>query len=139
MCTLNNHATYFDSYGVEHIPKEFNNIVGKSTIITNIFRVQAYYSVMCIYFFIEFINFMFKDKRLTDFTNLFSPNSFKKNDGIILNYLMTNFMVLLDTFFKKLLVKETLLSKFNLVSVVKRTSKIEIERVEIFCYIHQGP
>ena len=29
---------------------------------------------------------MLKDKNLTDFTNLFSPNDFKKDDDIILNY-----------------------------------------------------
>ena len=39
------------------------------------------------YFCIEFISFMFKGKILTEFTNLFSPNNFKKNDDIILNYL----------------------------------------------------
>ena len=30
-----------------------------------------------------FIDFMFKGNSLTDFTNLFSPNNFKKNDDII--------------------------------------------------------
>ena len=43
---------------------------------------------MCKYFCIEFIDFMFKDKNSTDFTNLFSPNNFKKNDDIILNYFL---------------------------------------------------
>ena len=38
---------------------------------------------------IGFINFMFNDNSLTDFTNLFSPNDFKKNDDIILNYFLT--------------------------------------------------
>ena len=45
---------------------------------------------MCGYFCIGFINFMFNDISLTDSTNLFSPNNFKKNDNIILNYFMTN-------------------------------------------------
>ena len=56
----------------------------------NIFRIQAYDSVICGYFCIGFIDFMFKEKSITDFTNLFSPNNFKKNDDIILNYCMTN-------------------------------------------------
>ena len=43
---------------------------------------------MCGYISIEFINYMFKGKSLTDYTNLFSPNDFKKNDGIILNYFL---------------------------------------------------
>ena len=44
---LNNNATYFESFGVEHIPKEIKKIIGKSsnkgsTITTNIYRIQAY-------------------------------------------------------------------------------------------------
>ena len=53
-------------------------------LITNIYRIQAYDSIMCGYFCIGFINFMFNDKSLTDYTNLFSANDFNKNDGIIL-------------------------------------------------------
>ena len=41
---------------------------------------------MCGYFCIGFIDFMLRGKSLTDFTRLFSPNNFKKNDDIILNY-----------------------------------------------------
>ena len=42
------------------------------------------------YFCIGFINFMLVEKTLTEYTNLFSPNNFKKNYNIILNYFMTN-------------------------------------------------
>ena len=83
-------ATYFDNFGVEHIPKEIKNFIINKNIITNIFRIQAYDSVRCEYFFIGFIDFMLKGNSLTDFTNLFSPNNFKKNNDIILNYLLTN-------------------------------------------------
>ena len=38
---------------------------------------------MCGYFCIEFINYMLKGKALLDYTNLFSPNDFKKNDQIM--------------------------------------------------------
>ena len=38
------------------------------------------------YFCIGFIDFMSNNKRLVDFTNLFSPNYFKKNDEIILEH-----------------------------------------------------
>ena len=41
---------------------------------------------MCGYFCIEFINFMLGGKTLTDFTSLFSPYNFGKNDNIILSY-----------------------------------------------------
>ena len=54
--------------------------------LTNIFRIQAHHSIMCGNICIGFIDFMLKNKILNDFTNLFSPNSFKKNDDIILNY-----------------------------------------------------
>ena len=43
---------------------------------------------MCGYFCITFIYFMFKGKSLTDYTNLFSPNNFKKNDDTVLKYFM---------------------------------------------------
>ena len=48
--------------------------------------MQANDSVMCGYFCIGFIDFMLVGKKLTDFTNLFSPHDFKKNDDIILSY-----------------------------------------------------
>ena len=35
-------------------------------------------------FCIGFIDFILKDKILPDYTNLFSPNSYEKNDEIIL-------------------------------------------------------
>ena len=83
-----NKAIYFDSFGVEHIPKEINKFINSyttkmSSLKRNIFRIQAYDSIMCGYFCIEFINYMLKGKTLLDYTNLFSPNDFKKNDRII--------------------------------------------------------
>ena len=45
---------------------------------------------MCGYFCICFIDLMLKGKSLNEYINLFSPNNFKKNDDIILNYLMSN-------------------------------------------------
>ena len=77
------YTAYFDSFGVEHIPKEIKKFVGNKDIKANIFRLQAYDSIMCGYFCIEFINYMFKGKTLLEYTNLFSPNDFKKNDQII--------------------------------------------------------
>ena len=86
----NNRVTYFDSIGVEHIPKEIKAFIKNKSIKKNIFRVQAYDSVMCGYFCIGFINFMFKGKKLTEYRNLFSPNNFGKNDDIILRYFRNN-------------------------------------------------
>ena len=46
----NNDVTNFDSFGVEHIPKEIQAFINNKSIKTNIFRIQAYDSVMCGYF-----------------------------------------------------------------------------------------
>ena len=40
---------------------------------------------MCVYQCIGFIDFMLNNKRLADFANLFSPNSFKTKDKTIMN------------------------------------------------------
>ena len=65
----NKTITYFASFGIEHIPKEIMNFIGNKqsssakprnkNIITNIYKIQAYDSIMCSYFCIGFINFMF--------------------------------------------------------------------------------
>ena len=81
----NNHLTYFDSFGVAHIPKEIRTLISNKNIKTNIFRIQAYDSIMCRYFCIGFIDFMLAGKTLNDFKNPFSTNNFKRNDDIILN------------------------------------------------------
>ena len=77
---------YFDSFSVEYVPEEIKEFIGNKKIIANIFRVQANNSVMWGYFCIRFIDFMLAGKKLTNFTSLFSPHDFKKNDDIILWY-----------------------------------------------------
>ena len=79
-------VTYFDCFGVEHIPKEIMKFTVRKKIITNIYRIQAYDSIMCGYFCIGFIDLMFNGNSLTDYTNIFSPNDFNKSDNIILKY-----------------------------------------------------
>ena len=81
-----NNIVYFDSCGVEHIPKEMKKFIGNKNSITNIYRIQAYDSIMCGYFCIGFIDFMLKGKSLLDYKNLFSLNDYEKNDKIILKY-----------------------------------------------------
>ena len=86
-----NKVIYFDSFGIEHIPIEINKFINNDTtkssslerIESNTFRIQAYDSIMCGYFCIEFINYMLEGKKLLDYTNLFSPNDFKNNDRVI--------------------------------------------------------
>ena len=70
----NNDATCFDSFGAEHIPKEIRTFTGNKNIKANIFRIQAYYSIICGYFCIGFTDLTFAGKALTKFTNLFLPN-----------------------------------------------------------------
>ena len=82
MYALNINITYFDSFTIEHL--EIKKFIGNKNITTNIFRIQGYDSVMCRYFCIGFIDFMLKDKSLLII--FFSPNNFKKNDDVILNY-----------------------------------------------------
>ena len=67
---------YFDSFGVENIPKEFKNFIGNKNIKTNIYRIQACDSIMCWYFCIGLNDFMLKGKSLLDDINLFFSNEY---------------------------------------------------------------
>ena len=78
-----NEITYFDSFDVEHVPKEIKKFIVHKNIKTNIFRIQADNSIMCGYFCIGFIDFMFAGKSLIDFTSLFSPYDIRKNDDMM--------------------------------------------------------
>ena len=82
-----NEFVYFDSFDVEHIPEEIKEFLGRPSssasqnknIKANIYQVQEDNSIMSGYFCIGFIDFMLAAKKLTDYTNLFSPHDFKKN------------------------------------------------------------
>ena len=84
----NKTVTYFDFFRIEHIPEEIKIFTNNKNIMANIYRVQNYDSIICGYFCIGFVYYMLMGKSLTDYTNLFSPNNFKKNDDIILNYFL---------------------------------------------------
>ena len=75
---MNGNNIIFDSFGVENIPKEIKRFIGNKNIITNIYRIQVYDSIICGFFCIGFIDFMFKDKSSLNYTNLFSLNEYKK-------------------------------------------------------------
>ena len=74
-----NEVVYFESFGVEHVPKETKELIGNK-------KIKANDSVMCGYFCIGFIDFMLADEKLTDYTNLLSPHDFKKSNDKILSY-----------------------------------------------------
>ena len=84
--TKNSEVIYIDSFGVEHVPKEMKRFIGHKDIKTNILRTQACNSAMCGYFCIGFIDFMFANKTLIEYTSLLSPYDFGKNDKIILRH-----------------------------------------------------
>ena len=74
----NNNVTYFDSFGVEHIPKEIKAFIKNKNITTNIFRIQAYDLIMCGYFCIGFIDFMLARKTLLNLQIFFHQVTLKK-------------------------------------------------------------
>ena len=77
-----NIVTYSDSFGVEHIPKEIKKFIENKNIMANIYRIQAYDSMMCGYLCIGFINFMLQGESLQENINLLAPNEYEKNDKI---------------------------------------------------------
>ena len=77
---------YFDSFGVEHVPKEIKKFLKIKDTKNNIAQIQYFNSIMCGYFCVVFIDFMFAGKTLIDFTSFFSPHDFKKNNDIISSY-----------------------------------------------------
>ena len=71
-----NEIIYFNNFGVEYIPEEIKEFMGNKNIKANIFRLQENDSVICGYFCRAFIDFILAGKKLTDYTNLFSPHDF---------------------------------------------------------------
>ena len=71
---------------MEYIPQEITVFINNKNIIANIFRIQAYDSIMCSYFCTGFVDFMFNGNSLTN------KKSFKKKKrkDLILNYFLTN-------------------------------------------------
>ena len=83
MLYLKKKIIHFDSFCVEYVPNEIKEFIKKFLENENI---KTDNSIMYGYFCIGFIDFMLAGKKLTDYTNLFSPHDFKKNDNIILSY-----------------------------------------------------
>ena len=66
--------------------KKLENAQETKNIITNIYGIKAYDSMMWGQFCIGFIDFVSKGKSLLDDPNLFSPKDYQKNDTIMLKY-----------------------------------------------------
>ena len=78
--------THSISLFVKHIPKKIRKFIRNKNVVTNIYRVKTYDSIMCGCFCIRFIDCILKSKRLLECTNLFSPNGYQKNSKIISKY-----------------------------------------------------
>ena len=87
-----NNVTYFDSFGVENIPRDIKKFIGHKNIITNIYRIQAYDSIICEYFCLGFIDFMLKGKILLHYKDVFSLNDYEMNDKIIFLFSITKIL-----------------------------------------------
>ena len=81
-----NTALYFDSFGIENIPLEILNRIRAKSTAHSIFREQDNESIMCGFYCIAFTEYVLAGKSLLDYTNLFSPNDYKKNHKIIYQY-----------------------------------------------------
>ena len=66
------------------LQKKLKKLTDNKYLITNIYRIQVWNSIACGYFCIGYIYFMLKGKSFLDYTNLFSPKKYEKNDKIIL-------------------------------------------------------
>ena len=71
-----NNIIYFDSFGVEHIQKEIKKFIGNKKVTANIYRIQAFSSIVCGKFCIGFIAFMLRGISLIEYTNLLSSNEY---------------------------------------------------------------
>ena len=68
----NDNVFYFDSFGVEHIPKEINAFINSNNDNNNnnnnnnknviIFRIEAYDSIMCGYFLLVLLVLCIQEK-----------------------------------------------------------------------------
>ena len=78
--------------GTEYIPQEVLHKIKDKSITHNIFRIQDNESIMCGFYCTAFIEYMLAGKTLLDYTNLLSPNDYKKNDKIIYNYFKNKYV-----------------------------------------------
>ena len=85
-----NTAVYFDFFGMEYIPLEVLKKIRDKSVTHNVFRIPDNESFMCGFYCIAFIGHVLVGNTLLDYTNLFSPNDYKKNDKTIYKYLKIN-------------------------------------------------
>ena len=83
---LNNNVTYFDCFGVEHIPKKIKHFIGNKNMKANIYRIQAYKfrKHVCLMIILLLVNVKFQcdtgAQSLTPY--LYDSHSFTKLNGL---------------------------------------------------------
>ena len=87
--------------------------IGNKNIITNIYRIQAYDSIIWGYLCIGFIDFMLKGESLLEYTKFFPPNEYKQNDKIIKIILFVN------RFLKRLRCEKSILLTVKIIKNLK--------------------
>ena len=73
-------------FGAEYITQDVLNNVKDKFITINILRTQSDDSLMCRFSCIAFRENLITGKYLLDYTNLFYPNKYIKNDKMIYHY-----------------------------------------------------
>ena len=76
--TDRNTAVYFDSFGIEYIPKELLNKEKDKSTAQNIFKAQDKDSIMCGFYCIAFIEYMLAWKILLHYTTFVFTEWLKK-------------------------------------------------------------
>ena len=78
-------VTCLDGFEVGHILKVIRKFLGNKSIITNVYRKQAYDLITGGYFYVGFIDFILKGKSLLGYLSSLLM-IYDKNDKIILKY-----------------------------------------------------
>ena len=77
---------FFLGGGFKYILKEVLSKIKEKSLTRNIFRIEHDDSIICVFYCIAFIEYMLTGKALLDYTNLFSPNDYEKNNKIMYKY-----------------------------------------------------
>ena len=71
------------TFNIEYIQQEISNKIKEKSITQNVCRIQDNKSILCGFYCMTFIEYMLAGRTLLDYTNLFFPNDYKRNDKII--------------------------------------------------------
>ena len=85
---VNKYSLFFDSFGMVMLPEVLKLAEKRrDKIINNTYRIQAFDSVKCGYFCIDFLENVFDYKSYHKWLLNYSPSDFKKNDETVMKRL----------------------------------------------------